>query len=357
MKIRVLTLPLGYNIGGILQNYALMTICKKYSNDVKTLDICVSPPFLFPIIKYGACVKRFLLKIFVDHNIRVRWWLENKPVEKIQEIPQVKDVIYLHSTKGLKKIKTANTLFIFGSDQLWRKEMSPDIMTFFGDFLKDNVPRVAYAASFGVDTWQFDEDNSAKVIYLLKKFKAISVREESAVKLLAQRGIQSQLVLDPTLLLLSQSYISLETAVSRQFAQNPHIFLYCLDKHLGQDEAIALICNKVNTPVMNITTNLQVDKWICGLRTADYVVTDSFHGTIFSILFHKKFIVVANQMRGLTRLESLLKLLGLENRLAESFEDFDFTQLSADIDYMSVDKILNQEREKSLAFLDNQLKF
>ena len=350
MKIRILTQPLGRNIGGIMQNYALMTACEKFSKDVRTFNIHYPVPFWFPVIKYGACIKRLFLKIFVNRKTVVRWWLENNI-----EIPQKKNLMDVEKCNELRHLDFSNTIFVIGSDQVWRKEMSPDLMTFFGSFLNDGIPRIAYAASLGLDYWQFNENETKKIISLLKKFKAISVREESAVQLLKKRGVDAQLVVDPTLLLQSDYYTSLETEVSRQFADYKHVFLYCLDKHPLQDEMIVLFNEKKKMPVMNIMVNLQIDSWISGLRTADYVVTDSFHGTVFSILFHKKFIVVANEQRGLTRLQSLLKMFGLENRLIMSFEDFDCEKIDAEIDYDSVDVILNQEREKSLAFLSESL--
>ena len=101
--------------------------------------------------------------------------------------------------------------------------------------------------------------------------------------------------------------------------------------------------------------NLQVDMWLSALRTAEYVITDSFHGTVFSILFRKKFIVVANEYRGLTRLRSLLKMFSLENRLIMKFSDFKISDLLADIDYGMVESVLNRERRISLKYLEHGL--
>lgn len=351
MKVRIFTQPLGFNVGGILQNFALEKICNKFSNDVRTVNIPEFASVFFSVMKYAACVKRLFLKMFVNRKIIVRWWLEKKKII----VPQRNSIIYLDKCEDLIKLGDEDYIWIFGSDQIWRNGLTNDMKFYFGSFLNDAVPRIAYAASFGVDYWQFNKNETEKIIPLLKKFKAISVREESAVQLLKERGVDAQLVLDPTLLLQSDYYTSLETDVSRQFADDKHVFLYCLDKHPLQDEMIVLVNEKKKMSVMNIMANLQIDQWISGLRTADYVVTDSFHGTVFSILFHKKFIVVANEQRGLTRLQSLLKMFGLESRLIMSFEDFDCEKLDAEIDYVSVDAILNQEREKSLAFLSESL--
>ena len=355
MKIRILTQPLGHNIGGILQNYALMMACKEYSGDVKTLDVTIPPPIIFPLLKYGSCIKRLFLKFFVDRKTIVRWWLEEKKEEKKLYVPQESELIRLNLRKKNLRMYTKESIVVFGSDQVWRKDMSLDIMTFFGAFLRGNVSRIAYAASFGVDYWQFDKSETKKIISFLKKFKAISVREESAVHLLRERGIEAQLVLDPTLLLQRDDYLGLETATSCRFADRAHAFLYCLDKHSGQDEAVSLVRERMKMPVMDIAKNLQIDCWISGLRTAECVITDSFHGTIFSIIFHKKFIVVANEQRGVTRLQSLLKMIGLEDHLVMSFDDFNCDVLNAEIDYKRVDVILNREREKSTDFLRKNL--
>jgi len=351
MKIRILTQPLGFNIGGILQNYALEKVCNAFSNDVKTVNIPVFASVFFPVLKYAACLKRVFLKMFVNRKIVVRWWLEKKKII----IPQGNSIVFLNKSKDLIKFGDKDYVWIFGSDQIWRNGLTKDMRFYFGSFLKGTVPRIAYAASFGVDHWQFNEKETEKIIPLLKKFKAISVREESAVQLLKERGIDAQLVLDPTLLLQSDYYACLETDVSRRQSDCSHVFLYCLDKHPLQDEVSSRVSSEKKILVMDVMNNLQVDNWISGLRTAEYVITDSFHGTVFSILFHKKFIVVANEQRGLTRLQSLLKMFGLENRLIMSFENFDCEKLDAEIDYESVDSVLNREQEKSFSFLRKNL--
>lgn len=352
MKIRILTQPLGHNIGGILQNFALTTTCKKFSSDVKTFNISMPKPVYFPILKYGACIKRFFLKLFFNRKTVVRWWLDERPFR----IPQGKDIIKLSNCKKLKRLDMEDACFVFGSDQIWRKIMSPRIMTYFGDFLKDDVPRFAYAASFGVDYWQFSKKETKRIIPLLKKFRAISVREESAVRLLAEKGVDAQLILDPTMLLKENDYVHLETEVSRDYTKEKHIFVYCLDEHLNQRDVLCQLEQTQNLPLLTFNQkNLQVDIWLSALRTAEYVITDSFHGTVFSILFHKKFIVVANEDRGLTRLQSLLKTFDLENRLIMNFSDFETSNLLADIDYEMIEIFLDREREKSLKFLENNL--
>jgi transposase len=99
-----------------------------------------------------------------------------------------------------------------------------------------------------------------------------------------------------------------------------------------------------------------VSSWLSNIKHAEVVITDSFHCTVFSILFKKKFICIANKRRGVTRLENLLKLIQLENRLIFDFNQLDENLLGVDIDYQKVERFLSEEKNKSINFLKNSLK-
>ena len=99
-----------------------------------------------------------------------------------------------------------------------------------------------------------------------------------------------------------------------------------------------------------------VENWLAGFRDSDFVVTDSFHACVFSILFHKPFFVIGNKARGMARFTSLLGQFGLSDRLINNFQDIVSDCLSYDIDFTSVDNLLKIERERSLSYLQNCLK-
>ena len=99
-----------------------------------------------------------------------------------------------------------------------------------------------------------------------------------------------------------------------------------------------------------------VSSWLSNIKHSELVITDSFHCTVFSILFKKKFICIANKRRGVTRLENLLKLIQLENRLIFDFNQIDENLLGVAIDYQKVEKFLSEEKNKSINFLKNSLK-
>jgi exopolysaccharide biosynthesis predicted pyruvyltransferase EpsI len=97
-----------------------------------------------------------------------------------------------------------------------------------------------------------------------------------------------------------------------------------------------------------------VEEWIRGFMDAEFVVTDSFHGTVFSIIFNKPFISIANESRGTTRFTSLLKMFNLENRLIFSPEELNLDKVK-EIDWGNVNEILEQDKERAIFFLKRNL--
>lgn len=197
-------------------------------------------------------------------------------------------------------------------------------------------------------------------------FDAVSVREENGVKLCKQYfEVDAIHVLDPTMLLDANDYIELfkqkQTPKSRGNLLN-----YVLDetdeiKNLIQKVASEnkMIPFAVNNPYENDDTKPlnqrikpSVETWLRGFYDADFVITDSFHACVFSIIFKKQFIVVGNKERGMARFASLLKMFGLEERLVD--EKFDIKTLQP-IDYDKVYNLYGQLRERSLHFLSENL--
>ena len=198
--------------------------------------------------------------------------------------------------------------YIVGSDQVWRPLYAKPISRYFFSFLKEqSVKRIAYAASFGVDTWTFSLKETAQCRSLLAKFDAISVREESGVQLcenyLGQHAIH---VLDPTMLLNANDYRVLLPQINHQ----GEIFSYILDptnwKSMFQhqfSESLRLQLFDVNGLLDSSPTRIEgvpdrtapVENWLNGFAAAKYIITDSFHACVFSILFHLPFSVCSNE--------------------------------------------------------------
>ena len=280
---------------------------------------------------------------------------------------------YIHSTKPLRSSEelrnffTSNTFdcIVVGSDQVWREIYSPCIEDFFLGFLPEDDKRlkITYAASFGTADTPISEEHLKNCIPLAKRFSSISVRERSGVEIMKDTfGLDATLHLDPTLLLSAGQY-----KFPVKNVEKGCLVSYILDETADKDailqdvsEALNLKNKKLrlNTPSQDDDVVLpSIEEWLSSFANADFVVTDSFHGCVFSIINHKPFIAIANRDRGLERFTSLLSTFGLMNRLIWGHEDFisNKTLLFQPIDYTNVNNKLHEIKQESVDYLENHL--
>lgn len=246
-----------------------------------------------------------------------------------------------------------------------------NLRTYFLGFLSgdDTKRKIAYAASFGVDNlddWSQSELRDCRK--LIQQFHAVSVREEQGLDL-CQRllGHEAQWVLDPTMLLSKEQYLQLIPDDIEKKA--PGVFCYFLDKddkktnfasrvglHLGLSVSHFLPAkfDELRYGPHDGYSFPSVEEWLAGFRDAAFVVTDSFHGTVFAILFGKPFLCIGNKKRGTARFTSLLRLFGLEQRIIEADAEISQTLLSP-IDYKEVNGRLEEMRQSSTNFLRQAL--
>ena len=238
MKIGIITQPLGFNYGGLLQNYALQTVLRRIGHEVVTLDQPNCQIGLFQLLASAA--KTFLLK-FIGKGKGRRYPFVAKP-SQIKHIARYTDYFidkYLvHSTKMIDADKTARYVrenhikaFVVGSDQVWRPKYNVDIYHSFLDFTRGmDVRRIAYAASFGVDTWEYSSRETDCCRQLVQAFQAVSVREESGVTLCSKYlGVKAIPVLDPTMLLDKEDYEFL-VGQEKESSCDGNMLCYLLDK-------------------------------------------------------------------------------------------------------------------------------
>lgn len=368
MRICILTQPLHTNYGGLLQAYALQTVLKRMGHEVWTEDRKWKLSFIGKI------------KLLIKRIIKYRGiYYPTKKHEQV--ISQNTDLFirkYITTTEpvfsSIKKefCKYHFDAYIVGSDQVWRPTYSPYLPNYFLDFaVGKNVRRLAYAASFGTPDWEFTPEQTQQCAVLAKAFDAISVREDSGMELCRKYlGVDAVHLLDPTMLLNKEDYIRL-VEQEQVPASGKKLMTYVLD----QSEEKQTIIEKVSQ-TLGLSPNVvmpekefgkvgakeiekcvfpSVTDWLRGFMDAEYVVTDSFHGTVFSILFNKPFIVIANRERGMARFTSLLKMFGLENRLVYSLEDVADEKLYTPVNFEKVNQKLEAERQKSGEFLNEYL--
>lgn len=346
MRIGILTLPLHTNYGGILQAYALQTVLERMGHEVVVFNKKprhkVLPVYKRPIY-YSA---RLMKKLLVDpHTTIRREYVVRKEYPIVSQYTRrfVNDYIHCEWIKGLDDVEAGKLdAIVVGSDQIWRpryfgKMWSGDLRNAFLAFTKGwNIKRFAYAASFGVDEWEYPIELSKELKTAAEMFDGISVREDSGVALCKEHlGCEAAQVLDPTMLLKKEDYVKLIDNV-HQPKSSGNLFCYILDSNPEKDGLVARIAREKNltpfhvkaeglghTRTIEERTHKPVEAWLRGFYDAEFVVTDSFHACVFSILFGKPFIVVGNKGRGLSRFSSLMDMFGLKNNLLGEVTDYD----------------------------------
>lgn len=323
MKIGIITQPLHSNYGGFLQNYALQQVLKGMGHEVWTIDYGK-----FTWINWLDNAWRVLAHKMLGHKAHFAITPPEKdkieaPLRRFAEkniqltVPRCK--------RFNKKVirKYGFDALIVGSDQVWRPMYNCYIEDCFLSFVSQmNLKRVAYAASFGTDKWEFTQQQTEQCAVLAKKFDGISVREKSGITLCNQYlGVNAIQVLDPTLLMKFQDYINLCSHISKR---EPFVFAYILDENEEKLKSIADFAERRGLPYFikgagnTVSDNDTIELWLSCFRDAAFVVTDSFHGTAFSIIFNKDFYVFGNEKRGNSRFDSLLETFNLKDRMVNN---------------------------------------
>ena len=376
MKIGILTLPLHTNYGGILQAYALQTVLERMGHEVvvfnKKANLPILPSYKKPLY-YSA---RFIKKILVNpHAIVRRETIARNEYPIVSQYTQrfINQYIQCYWINGIQDIEKAKLdAMVVGSDQIWRpryfvRMWKSDIADAFLAFTeKWDIKRYAYAASFGVSECEYPQEIKGVLREAARRFNAISVREKSGIDLCRNYfDVSAIQVLDPTMLLAKEDYIEL-VEKGRQPKSTGDIFCYILDSTPDKEGLVSRIAREkqltpfhVKAERMEKTKTLEerihkpVEAWIRGFYDAKFIITDSFHACVFSILFGKPFIVVGNKGRGFTRFSSLLDMFSLKKNLISSVSEY-----NPDEDYCVLDTtrdVVNKLRKESIAFL-NQIR-
>ncbi len=361
-KIAIQTLKVSYNYGGILQAFALQNYLEKKGCEVTHLVRLNKPPsriLRVKILLYNLLHLPFYLTTIKVNSVFKNFIKKNiNSSKEFNSLGEWQNHIY----------KSKYDLVLVGSDQVWRLDYIRDLYPeFFLNFNSDYTKKASYAASLGVSV--LDGYPLNEIRKLLSDFSGISVREDSG-KLLLEKEVP-QVVhhhIDPTLLLTSDDYI-------RKFNLNidirkKEIFCYVLDRGKTKKDIIDEVRNILNLDLnfangagvtlenfkdSDILRRPTVELWLQNFISSEFIVTDSFHGMVFSIIFNKPFIVIANIERGLSRFTSLLSKLGLEDRLIFLDKDWNRDIIRANIDYRKVNFLLDEEKNKANKYLDDIL--
>ena len=340
MDVYILTQPLGKNFGGLMQAVNLREELLRIGyRNVFILNVDY-------IQSRSQRLKNFVVKLLQLNQLPPKPLYDYSNLEN--EVKELEYVIHLHSYKDIVKLKKVD-LLVIGSDQVWRKNYSPNLWTYYGWKLhRVATHRISYAASFGVNYLEsYSLIDKIVIKRLLVKIDALSVREESGARLLLQNFCQSSVVsLDPAFFFSRRRlFLDNKTMVSHDISS------YILDRaNLLKFRSLCVdtidLSEYIASPTMNDWLN-----WFCN---SNFLVTDSYHGVIMSIVFKKPFVVIPNEGRGRARFETLLKRLRLENRVLENFSQFQNIKFQH-IDYEYVYNILAQELDFSREYLSKYL--
>lgn len=312
---------------------------------------------------------RFVQKYILGWNKAIRWeveWRKNETFMGQYTELFIEKYIHRRYCENLSSISpTEFGGFVVGSDQIWRPMFYPHIEDAYLRFAeKWNVKRIAYAASFGTNQWEYSALQTKECSRLLKIFDGVSVREKDAVEICRTKfQVDAIHVLDPTMLLSVNDYIKLfESAQSPKHEGS--LMTYILDNSASTKKIVNEISSmlklevfETNAKIMDSTAPIEervqrpVEEWLRGFYDALFVITDSFHACVFSILFNKPFFVMDNGSRGMSRIESLLQMFGLEDRIINKGREISKEKIM-DIDWNRVNDRLRIYRQDSMRVLD-----
>lgn len=272
---------------------------------------------------------------------------------------------YLHLTKPLDNYSdladlNSNTeAFLVGSDQVFRYEYYAGAggPLYLLDFVDPAKKRIAASASFG--TLEFEAPKLEKDIftYNLKQFSAVSVREQTGVDIFSRMGIDATQVIEPVFWLPAQRYHVM--ADKNKAAQSSGLLYFSLShKNASRSPYVGEFLSKALGKPLNsqkFSKHRSVEEWLDSLRGSDFVITDSFHGTCFAILFHRPFVALSTYGEMSSRMEFLLGLLGLSGRIVRPDQKEGLEALLDPIDWDTVDAIIARERERALKWLREAL--
>lgn len=359
MKIGIITFHCSYNYGSALQAYALQTYLKKIGCDAKIIDYVDLVNFEDYQLFRRSLYKKKIKSLFGD----IYYLLPNYKRKKSFE--GFADKYFTLTEKRYTDISSMNELnsefdtFICGSDQIWNTNCTKGVNpAFFLAFADSSKRKIAYAPSIAEESIDFHKND--EFVGYLKDFDYISVRENSFAPMLSDiTGKPVTLAVDPTLLLDKADYEKILTGTS---IKGKYIFAYILEENSVLNSFTNTLSQKYNMPVVYIDKKTQhcfknginaygiaPNEWLSLLKNAQFVVTNSFHATVFSVIFSKQFIVFPTEKSG-SRMSDFLINLGLDNRLYN--ESIDIEQK---IDFSNSKKICDELSRSSKEFLKNSL--
>ena len=302
------------------------------------------------LLKYAISIKLTELG-FIPYIIGMRYDKHN--ISFISKVVNLRII-----SKNFSEIKSNDyDILMVNSDQTWKNFKNGNVFDIaFLKFAENwNIPKFVYGASLGIKKWGYNKKEDKIAKYLLKNFSGISIREECSIKLVEQHlGFKPIFVLDPTLLINKKYYLKLiKNFKNDKIIDNTYIFIYMVRNSKGFRNIVYNIRTKYKTYLIDIFSTNQIKKFIYGIYNCKGVVTNSFHGTIFSIIFNKPFISFTNDINYDARFSSLKEIFNLSNRIIDFNSTLDYRLLEVPLNINQ--SLINSLKKKSINFLKKNL--
>ena len=362
MKIDIITLHRAQNYGSVLQTLALQLKLESLGNEVHILDFYperyTNKGLLKRLKNKSEKFKNPLLLLIAQFLIYPSYLKKNHIFNTfIYKYINLKGKTF-STNEDAKEMFFDSDAYCTGSDQVWNSHWNEGVdKTLFLDFVPNDKLVFSYASSIGLS--EIGNDESEEIKKLLHKYEYLSVREDTGVKILHKLGrtdtVQS---LDPTMLLDKNEW---EKYVEKRVKKKDYILTYNLHHDSRIDRYADMLKQKYHLPVWNISYNWHdivrkghlcwcphVERFLWLIKNASFVIADSFHATVFSIIFERPFVTITPDIAS-SRISSILKLLGIEERNLSNFSDT--SMIESPIDYIKVKRLLAYEKSKSIDYL------
>lgn len=364
-SVGILTLYYAYNYGSVLQTFALQNKIASYGYEVHIINYISRYDYVnYQLFRWQHYVSR-PRELAADLVYFRKNYYRRKSFLKFQKSHLNISGSRKFKGKNMRTVGKAYTCYVTGSDQVWNFKCTGGVdEAYFLDFVKEGSKKIAYAPSMG----ELDQQTSElqAITPLLRKFNFISIREKSTQRLVSDLyGADVPVTCDPTLLLEAKDYKNLIVGGENANESGHYLFVYLLEpnqklltyvENLAREKGLKVIYIS-NIVKKNLFTSINSENafgispelFLQRIVDADYVVTNSFHATIFSILFKKKFVTFKTK-KSFPRMMDLLETLGIQNRIFN-----DHINISDEIDFSSVEKKMQEIRKQSLDFLQKAL--
>lgn len=364
MKIAIVTMHRVFNYGSVIQTYALSKYLEEQGHDIEIIDY-IAERFKYkntlfyvnPRRNKSMIHKLFFITVALPGRLMHKHLFESF-IKRSYKLTQDK----YYSIEELIENPPEADVYITGSDQVWNSGFENKVdRAYFLDFVPKNKKRISYAGSFGKE--KLEECESEEIKELINKYDKISVREDSAISILESIGRNDAIhVVDPTLLLDREEWDNLS---SERLRHEKYLLIYQLNPNEKIIEYARKIAIQKGLKIAKfgwdyikpkgVDINFAYRKpedFLSAIKYADYIVTDSFHGTIFSIKFNRQFICIEPPKYS-GRLYSILRKVGLEERMIRG--SLNINKVLTKIDYEYANIILKNEQKKAKDYLYDAL--